>query len=245
MSELIRAVVAEDEPLARRTLRDFIGDVEWMELVAEAENGVEAISKIEELRPDLVFLDVQMPEISGIQVLESIKHKPSVVFTTAFDHYAVTAFEFEAIDYLRKPFGRERFQKTVQRVREKLNAKREENASKDQPETDTDPPKKLFVRKGDMILPLEIQSISWLEANGDYVNIHALDGTYMASGSLTEFVNRLDRSEFVQVHRSSVVNLSHVTQMEEIGRSLLIYLKDGSEVTASRSGSQELKKLFA
>ena len=245
MSELIRAVVAEDEPLARRTLRDFIGDVEWMELVAEAENGVEAISKIEELRPDLVFLDVQMPEISGIQVLESIKHKPSVVFTTAFDHYAVTAFEFEAIDYLRKPFGRERFQKTVQRVREKLNAKREENASKDQPETDTDPPKKLFVRKGDMILPLEIESISWLEANGDYVNIHALDGTYMASGSLTEFVNRLDRSEFVQVHRSSVVNLSHVTQMEEIGRSLLIYLKDGSEVTASRSGSQELKKLFA
>ena len=116
----IRTLIVEDEPLARQTLRDFIADFKWLELVGEASDGLQAIEQIEKLKPNLIFLDVQIPEVSGLEVLHRIDHKPAVVFTTAFEHYAVTAFELEALDYLQKPFGRERFRQTVERIRKRF-----------------------------------------------------------------------------------------------------------------------------
>ncbi len=237
----IRTLIVEDEPLARQTLRDFIADVEWLELIGEASDGLQAIEKIEELKPDLIFLDVQIPELSGLEVLRRIKYKPAVVFTTAFEHYAVTAFELEALDYLQKPFGRERFHQTIERIQKRLT---ESESKKETPET-VEPLTRLFVRKKDLIFPLETEEIFWLEANGDYVNLHTADEKYMASGTLTEFSKRLDEQKFLQIHRSSIINLDHIEKIEELGRTLLIYMKNGAEVQASRSGSQVLKKLFA
>ena len=240
----IQTLIVEDEPLARQTLRDFIGDVEWLELVGEAADGLQAIEKIENLQPDLVFLDVQIPEVSGLEVLRRIKHKPRVIFTTAFDNYAVTAFELEALDYLQKPFGRERFRRTVKRIRTRLLENKTKQIIQEKNEN-IEPLTKLFVRKNDLIFPLETRDIFRLEANGDYVNIHTAGEKYMTNGTLTEFVKRLDESKFLQVHRSAVVNLDHIEKIEEHGRTLLLYMKNGAEVQASRSGSQILKKLMA
>lgn len=240
----IKTLIIEDEPLARQTLRDFIGDVEWLELVGEASDGLQAVDKIESLKPELVFLDVQIPEVSGLEVLRRIKHKPAVVFTTAFDNYAVTAFELEALDYLQKPFGRKRFSHTIKRIQTRLL---ESKAEKDVEKKDenVEPLTKLFVRKKDLIVPLNIEDIFWLEANGDYVNLHTSDEKYMTNGTLTEFSRRLDEKDFIQIHRSAIVNLNQIEKIEELGRTLLVYLKNGVEVQASRSGSKMLKKLFA
>ena len=164
--------------MQQRTLQDFIADFEWLELVGKASDGISAIEKIENLKPDLIFLDVQIPEVSGLEVLRRINYKPAVVFTTAFENYAVTAFELEALDYLQKPFGRERFHKTIKRIQKRLL---ESNAQKTFNETDEniEPLTKLFVRKKDLIFPLDIEDIFWLEANGDYVNLHTSNEKYM------------------------------------------------------------------
>ena len=243
----IRTFIVEDEPLARQTLRDFIADVDWLKLVGEASDGLQATADIGSLKPDLIFLDVQIPELSGIELLRRLKYRPAVVFTTAFEQYAVTAFELEALDYLQKPFGRERFLKTISRIRKNLGHR---NAgSRNEIGDATQEPKsltKLFVRKDrDMILPLDVHKILWLEANGDYVSIHTSDETYIASGTLTSFSQRLCDESFLRVHRSAVVNLEHINKLEEQGRSFLVYLKDGSEIQASRAGSRKLKKLLA
>lgn len=240
----IRTLIVEDEPLARQTLRDFIADFEWLELIGEASDGLQAIEQIEESKPDLIFLDVQIPELSGLEVLRRVKYKPAVVFTTAFERYAVTAFELEALDYLQKPFGRERFRQTVERIKTRLSESKARKENQKSPES-IEPLTRLFVRKKDLIYPLETEEIFWLEANGDYVNIHTEDEKYMASGTLTEFAKRLDESKFLQIHRSSIVNLDQIEKIEELGRTLLIYLNNGAEVQASRSGSQLLKKLVA
>ncbi len=240
----IRTLIIEDEPLATRTLQDFIGDFDWLELIGEASDGLQAIEKIETLKPELIFLDVQIPEVSGLEVLRRIEYKPAVVFTTAFDNYAVTAFELEAMDYLQKPFGRERFHQTIERIRKRLleNKTEKDNKKKDE---NIEPLTKLFVRKKDLIFPLDVEDICWLEADGDYVNLHTSNEKYMTNGTLTEFSKRLDDNKFLQVHRSAIVNLDQIEKIEELDRSLLLYMKNGEEVQASRSGSQLLKKLVA
>src|SRR5690242_20507290 len=116
----VRALIVDDEPLARRTLRDIVADVPWLDCVGEAETGARAVSMIDALTPDLVFLDIEMPELNGLQVLDRISHEPAVIFTTAYDRYAVSAFELEALDYLLKPFGRERCLAALERVRRAL-----------------------------------------------------------------------------------------------------------------------------
>ncbi|NNE68390.1 MAG: response regulator transcription factor [Pyrinomonadaceae bacterium] len=244
----IRTFIVEDEPLARQTLRDFIADVDWLKLVGEASDGLRAEAKIESLKPDLIFLDVQIPELSGIELLRRLKYRPAVVFTTAFEHYAVTAFELEALDYLQKPFGRERFLKTISRIRKYLSGHVNDGSQseigdyKEEPE----PLTRLFVRKDrDLIFPLDVNKIFWLEANGDYVSIHTADETYIASGTLTSLARRLSEKTFLRVHRSAVINLEQIKKIEEQGRSFLVYLKDGSEIQASRSGSRMLKQLLA
>lgn len=240
----IRTLTVEDEPLAQQTLRDFIGDFDWIELVGETADGIQAIEKIDELKPDLVFLDVQIPEFSGLEILRRIKHKPAVVFTTAFEHYAVSAFEFEALDYLQKPFGRERFRQTVERIRKRLLANKTQKTN-DESDENFQPLSTLFVRKKDLIFPLNVEDIFRLEANGDYVNIYTSDEKFMTNGTLTEFSKRLDKNKFLQIHRSAIINLNHIEKIEELGRTLLVYLRNGSEVQASRSGSQMLRKFIA
>lgn len=245
----IRSLIVEDEPLARKTLRELIAQTTWLSLVGEAADGVSAIEQIDQLKPELVFLDIDLPELNGLQVLERLSHQPHVVFTTAHDKFAVSAFEFDALDYLLKPFGRERFQQTLERVRRRLSAdasdqattlERARHALKSDQQTYIT---RIFVRDGEMMVPIAIKDIIRLEACDDYTTICLAAKKYLVHVSLSEFTARLDRESFLRIHRSHTVNLNHIKSAEEFDRRLVLYMSDGSEVTASRSGTQEFRRL--
>ena len=247
---LVTSLIVEDEPLARRTLRDLIAATSWLTLIGEAADGIAAIRLIDELKPQLLFLDVDLPELNGLQVLERISHGPYVVFTTAHDSYAVPAFEFDALDYLLKPFGHERFNGTLERVRRRiLNTQtaeptvleRAHHALKTDERASVT---RIFVRDGEMMIPIAVRDIIRLEACDDYTAIYVANGKYLVHVSLTDFTARLDPENFLRIHRSHTVNLNHVRSAEEFDRRLVLYLTDGSEVTASRSGTQEFRRLY-
>jgi two-component system LytT family response regulator len=244
----IRAVIVEDEPLARKALRGFVAGVEWLETVGEAADGREAVRLIDALEPDLVFLDVRLPELSGLEVLERIRHEPAVVFTTAYDRFAVAAFELEAIDYLVKPFGEERFRETLERVRRRLA---ERDAAPGDPPGEraraalgAGPFRRLFARRADGIVPIPLDSVTHIEAADDYVTVHSRGETHLLRVTLAELAARLDPERFLRVHRSHVVNLDAVESIREHdGRRLVVVLRDGHRVVASRAGSQKLREL--
>ena len=247
---LITSLIVEDEPLARKTLRDLIAATSWLTLIGEAADGITAIRSIDELKPQLVFLDVDLPELNGLQVLERVSHQPHVVFTTAHDKYAVPAFEFDALDYLLKPFGSERFKQTLERVHRRIfNTQTSEPPVLERARhaLNTDEQtflSRIFVREGDMIVPVAVRDIIRLEACDDYTAIYVAAAKYLVHVSLTEFTARLDPENFLRIHRSHTVNLNHVRSAEEFDRRLVLYLSDGSEVTASRSGTQEFRRLY-
>ncbi len=242
----IRALIVEDEPHPRRALRELVLAVDWLELVGEAADGRQAVERIDELQPDLLFLDVQLPELSGIEVLERVEHQPAVVFTTAFDRYAVAAFELEAIDYLIKPFGRKRFHATLDRVRRRLGDPQRLPPPRERIRVALrgGPLRRVFARKGNRIVPLPIGQVTRIEACDDYTEVHCRGETFLLDLRLQDLERRLDPDRFIRVHRSHVINLDHVKQMKPHGdRRLEIYLIDGSMVIASRSGSQKLREM--
>jgi DNA-binding LytR/AlgR family response regulator len=247
----VRALIVEDELLARETLCDFAARIDWLEVIGEATNGEMAVRMIDSLTPELVFLDVQMPIFSGLRVLEIIRHQPFIVFTTAFDDYAVTAFEFGALDYLLKPFGIDRFQKSLNRVKRHLYAdkfavdipnvtERVTTAFEKKILGESD---KFFVRDSrGRAIPIKIENILWLAAADDYVEIHTKEKSYLMNITLNDFERRLDAKVFRRVHRSHIVNLKHVKAIESCDRRLLFRLTDNSEVISSRAMTKTLKE---
>lgn len=243
---MVRALIVEDEPLARQTLQDFTSQIDWIEVVGEAEDGRNAVRLINKLEPDLVFLDVQMPELTGIDVLERLTYQPAVVFTTAFDHYAVTAFELEAVDYLVKPFGRKRFLATLERVRRRLSGETGDLTAIDRASDALSGRKlrRMFARKGDTIVPFGVDEIVRAEAGDNYVCVHTATDRFLLNLSLGELESRLDQDRFHRVHRSHIINLDFVTAIEPYDdRRLAVTMRDGSRVVASRTGSQFLRGL--
>jgi len=250
---VLRAVVVEDEPLARAYLRELLAEDERLELVGEAADGRSAVEAIDRLAPDLVFLDVQMPELSGLEVLERARHRPRVVFTTAHDRYAVTAFELEALDYLVKPFGRERFRATLDRICRQLDPSAAAPGSglgSTEPERVAQalgegPLVRFFARVGSRIEPVPIRDVVRFEAEGDYVRAHLDSASHLLHVGLGELARRLDPATFLRVHRSHVVNLDRVARMEEHDeRRLALVFSDDSRVVASRSGSALLRTMI-
>ncbi|MEO8035297.1 MAG: LytTR family DNA-binding domain-containing protein [Acidobacteriota bacterium] len=238
----VRAVIVEDEPHARANLRDYAAEVDWLILVGEAMDGSSAVGLIDSLEPDLVFLDISLPEVSGLEVLERLRHKPEIVFTTAHDQYALAAFEIGALDYLLKPFGRERFQTTLDRVRRRM---RSAIASPERASAAfATPLRRLFARTRDAIVPIDVRTIQHISARGDYAEVHSDVGTHLLHTSLVELAARLDPEVFRQVHRSHLVNLDAVEVLVPFdARRLLIRLRDGTEILASRSASELLRGL--
>lgn len=244
---LVRAMVIEDEVHARKNLREYAHGLDWLRFVAEAADGLQAVEIVDSLKPDLIFLDVNLPELSGLEVLERVRHTPEVVFTTAYDRYALAAFEAGALDYLLKPFGRDRFLKTMQRVRERFSGR---TTTPSQTETPRDrlkavvgvPLRRLFARTADGIVPIDAQTIHHVEAGGDYVEVHCDGGTYLLNMTLSELEARLDPASFHRIHRSHLVNFDAVQRMTAYDdRRLLVCLRDGTEIVASRSASELLR----
>lgn len=248
----VRVLIVEDELHALATLREFVARLEWLELIGEAKDGATAVRMIDELCPELIFLDIQIPVFSGLKVLEQIHHQPFVIFTTAFDEFAVTAFEFGALDYLLKPFGAERFLKSLGRAKQHIETYKNasnipalsERAALALESTQPKPLTRLFVKdaRGRPVL-IQVEDILRLTAADDYVEIHINNNSYLMNITLNDFEGRLNPSIFKRVHRSHIVNLNRIKSIESYDRRLLLRLSNGSEVTTSRTGAKIFKDL--
>ena len=241
----VTALVVDDEPIARAGLKGMLSTFDWVEVIGEAGDGRSAVHAIETLKPELLFLDVQMPGLLGTDVLRNIGHRPFVIFTTAYSQHAVTAFELGAVDYLLKPFGAARLAAAMERVRAAVG----EPSSVDAIERLSGalgggPITRLFVRVGNAIVPLPVDRVSRLEADGDYVVAHAGGSRHLLHLALSSLVARLDPARFTQVHRAHVVNLDHVRAFRRDARgNLEAELNDGARVPVSRARAQELRSL--
>lgn len=243
---LVSTLIVDDESIARIGLRDLLADVPWITCVGEASNGPAAVDAIEQLRPELLFLDIEMPGFNGLDVLRRVTHQPYVVFTTAYGEHAVTAFELGALDYLLKPFGADRLATALERVRAALGEPVPPTADRLAEAMRQGPMSRLFVRSGNSIIPLAVESITRFEAWGDYVTAHAGRARHMLHLSLNKLEERLDPARFARIHRTHIVNLAHVTAFRRQGRNRLVAeLKDGTTIPVSRTKASSLRGLGA
>jgi two-component system LytT family response regulator len=241
------AFIAEDEPLARETIRDAVMQRPELRLIGEAADGVSALAQINTLQPEVLFMDIQMPEMTGLEVLKRINYNPRIIFTTAYDHYAVAAFELNAIDYLLKPFTRERFNAAVDRLQESMD-----NASTDSvidtlqraAEPDRAPLQRILVKDRGHIFPVNVNDIAYLKSDAKYTGIYVGDKTYLVRLGLSELADRLDPQRFVRIHRSVMVNLDFVESMKADDQSQLqLHMRDGSVLLANRDASKMLRDM--
>lgn len=241
----LRTVIVEDEAVARQRLRELLASHDWLQIVGEAADGRAAIELIDDEEPDLVFLDIELPELDGLEVVKRIHHKPAIVFTTAYDQYAISAFELAALDYLLKPFGKDRLAAALERVKTRFtegDRVRDADAAREAlsaPSVLT----RLLVRHAGKVIPLAVTDIERLEADGDYVVIHTKGRKFLVSLPLADFETRIDPNRFVRVHRSHVVNLDFVDSLTPDENSQYrVQMRDGTAITASRAASKKLRE---
>ena len=240
----ISTLIVDDEPVARAGLRHMLAEVEWIQCVGEAANGPAAIAAIDTLKPELVFLDIQMPGLLGTEVLPRVQHQPFVVFTTAYAQHAVTAFELGALDYLLKPFGEDRLRGALERVRAALGEPRPSSLDRFSEAMSRAPMSRLFVRTGRSIVPLGVNDIAWFEAVGDYIAAHVGDAQHLLHLSLGQLEERLDPQRFARIHRTHLVNLDHVAAFRrEPGGNLVAELKNGTSLPVSRTRARDFRSL--
>lgn len=240
----VSVLIADDEPVARAGMRQMLAEVEWLRCIGEASNGPAALAAIDQLKPDLVFMDIQMPGLLGTEVMARVQQRPFVVFTTAYAEHAVTAFELGALDYVLKPFGAERLAATLDRVRAAIGEPLPPALDRLGEALGQGPLRRIFVRNGRSIVPLAVDSIIRFEAVGDYVAVHAGGATHLLHLSLNRLQERLDPRRFVRLHRTHLVNLDQVLAFKrQLSGGMSAELRDGSSLAVSRSKAQELRGL--
>jgi two-component system, LytTR family, response regulator len=241
----VGVLIADDEPVARAGLRHMLGAFAWVHVVGEAASGPAAAAAIDALRPELVLLDVQMPGLSGTDVLRRVRHQPFVIFTTAFAEHAVSAFELGALDYLLKPFGPARLAAAMDRVRAAMGEPVAYPALERLGDAlGQGPISRLFVRQGASILPVALDQVAWLEADGDYVVAHVERARHMLHLSLARLEQRLDPRRFVRIHRGCIVNMDCVAAFRRGARGQLVAeMRGGQRLAVSRARAQELRGL--
>ncbi|MDP9229072.1 MAG: response regulator, partial [Bacteroidota bacterium] len=213
---MIKAIIIDDEPLARSIVKEYLQQYPQIEVLQECNDGFEGIKAITEHKPDIIFLDIQMPKINGFEMLELLDQPPAVIFTTAFEEYAIRAFESHAVDYLLKPFNKERFDKAIQKWFDKKNASSEiitqsllETASQSPQQN-----RRIVIKTGTKIKIIAIEEVYYLEAADDYVKIHAKDGIFLKNKTMNHFEQVLDAHQFVRTHRSYMVNVQFITRID-------------------------------
>ncbi len=254
---MIRLLIADDEPPARMLLREYLSGVQDVQIIGEAENGTEAVATINALKPDAVILDVQMPELTGFDVLERLEIVPHVIFSTAYNEFAVRAFEENAVDYLMKPYSRERFTRAIVKLQERLNTASASlshlealshlltNFPTAQAPSNQAPLSRLMVRSGSRIIPITADDIVWIEAAEDYALLHTAQGKFTASTGIGELEKRLDSHVFMRVHRSAIINTHCIKHVEtDANGNLTIILTNGAKVKVSRSYTAQIRGLI-
>lgn len=246
----LRATIVDDEELARQVLREYLGRHSEVEIVAECANGFEAVKAVAELKPDLVFLDIQMPKLDGFEVLELIGTGPAVIFVTAHDNHAIRAFEVHAVDYLLKPVGAERFEAALERVKERLaaNADRRPPAAPSAADLSAAarPPAqyvdRIPVREGTSVVIIPAAKLDYVEAQDDYVALVSQGKKHLKQQTISSLEAALDPSRFLRIHRSYIVNLERVARLEPYGKdSYVAVLADRVQLPVSRAGYTRLR----
>ena len=246
----IRTVIVEDEKPARDLIKKYLEDFPNLELIGEYDNGFDGLKAINEMKPDAIFLDVQMPKLTGFEMLEVLEHHPEVIFTTAYDQYAIKAFEQNAVDYLLKPFSSDRFKEAIGKLESKVDSKRE----KEPPQSGIEKIRqhliesdeklhRVVIKKTGKIHVISTRDINFLEAQDDYVMIYTDEGKYLKQQTMKYFEKHLDPEQFVRVHRSYIANITCIERIEPYEKTnFILILKDGNKVPVSRSGMQVLKE---
>jgi two-component system, LytTR family, response regulator len=243
----IRAVIVDDEELARQVLREFISAHSEIELIAECANGFEAVKIVTEQKPDLMFLDIQMPKLDGFEVLELVGDDTAVVFVTAYDSYAIKAFEVHAVDYLLKPFGADRFEAALKRAKERLAGKLPESApNASELAVAARPPAqfldRIAVRDGTRVYIIPLAKLDYAEAQDDYVALAAEGKKHLKQQTISSLESALDPSRFMRIHRSYIVNLERVARVEPYSKdSYIAVLANGAQLPVSRAGYARLR----
>jgi two-component system LytT family response regulator len=249
----MKVLIVDDEPLARERVRRHLRDEPGVEIVGEAGNGREAVSAIEEKTPDLVFLDVQMPEMNGFDVLKTLEENkiPAIVFTTAYDKYAIQAFEFHALDYLLKPFSRERFRRAVRHAREQLENSRQSGSIDERLVSLLENLKakkyleRIVVKSSGRVFFIKTDEIDWIEAAGNYLKLHVGRDAHLIRETMQSIEAKLDPEKFFRIHRSTLVQIDRIKELHPLfGGDYAVILRNGTELSLSRNYRDRLPELF-
>ncbi|TRX53081.1 response regulator transcription factor [Fulvivirga sp. M361] len=241
-------IIVDDEKLARDLLMEFLEPYPEIEVLAQCSKGNEAVDKIEELKPKLIFLDVQMPGMDGFDVLEALEYKPYVIFTTAYDQYAIQAFDNNAIDYLLKPLDEERFKRAIERATERIDTEKgnveELLQSLKMAEGEvTKYSTHLFVQKSEKLLNLEVKDIMHLEASGDYTVLTTKTDQFLSSSGIGKLEGKLDPETFIRIHRSTIINLNYLKEIEKhFNGGLIVKMENGKSFPVSRTYAKQIRK---
>lgn len=245
---MIKALIIDDEPLARMIVKEYLQQHKDIELIQECNDGFEGVKAIQQHKPDLIFLDIQMPKINGFEMLELIDQSPDVIFTTAFDEFAIKAFESHAVDYLLKPFSQERFDKAIQKWMEQHKTSIQSKPSEPLLETvSLTPPQnqRIVVKTGSKIKIIPVEDVYYLEAADDYVKIHTKEGAFLKNKTMNHFEQSLDKNLFVRTHRSCIVNIQQITRIDPYEKdNHIAILKSGGRVSVSKTGYAKLKQVL-
>ena len=239
-----KAIIIDDEPLARMVIKEYLMQHPSIQVLHECNDGFEGIKAIMQHQPDLIFLDIQMPKINGFEMLELVEQPPAVIFTTAFDEYAIRAFESHAVDYLLKPFSQERFDKALSKYMEREHAAPTPALLEEAAESPQQS-QRIVVKTGNKIKIIPIDDVHYLEAADDYVKIHTKEGAFLKNKTMSHFEKILNTQQFVRTHRSYIVNVQLVTRIDPYEKeSYLAQLKTGAQVPVSKSGYTKLKTVL-
>jgi len=244
--EKIRTVIIEDEAPARDIVKYYLQELDYIEVIAECADGFTGLKTISSLKPDLVFLDIQMPRLTGIELVEVMTEKPEIIFTTAYDQFAIRAFELNAVDYLLKPFEKRRFLEAVRKAADKIRtgAGNKEPASQllsKRPEQSA-PVNRVVVRKGNAINLIPVEDIKYVEAQDDYVMIHHSNGKALKQQTMKFYEDNLSTKDFVRIHRSYIVRVAEIKRIEPYGKDTHVaILQSGDKLPVSRAGYRQLK----
>lgn len=246
MSDKIKTIIVDDEKLAREITKGYLSKHPEIEIIAECSNGFDAIKKINENKPDLIFLDIQMPKISGFEMLELLEDPPAIIFTTAYDQYAIKAFEVSAVDYLLKPFSEERFNEALKKSYSLIEDKFQQNSAIkniiDHHDEKIEFLERIVIKDGSKISVVPVESIKWIEAQDDYVMINSEQGRFLKKKTMKFFENHLDENLFIRIHRSYIINADFIQHLEQKGKeSYQLILKNGRELPVSKTGLSKLK----
>jgi two-component system LytT family response regulator len=243
---MIKSIIIDDEPLARSIVKEYLQSNDQIEVLQECNDGFEGVKAIMQHKPHLIFLDIQMPKINGFEMLELLEEKPSVIFTTAFDEYAIKAFEAHAVDYLLKPFTKERFDKALEKFFNQAPVQKKNTEELLQSATQLpSQSERIVVKTAGKIKIIPVPEILYLEAADDYVKIITKEGSFLKNKTMSFFENTLPQDQFVRTHRSYILNVQEITRIDPYEKeNHLAILRSGGRIPVSKNGYGKLKEVL-